>query len=379
MTQELDEARTLNLDRAIRRSQVLVTTGAGGVGKTTTAAAIGLAAAHAGRRCLVMTIDPARRLAQALGLDELGSTPQQVSVPTGDGELWAMMLDMQSTFDSLIDRHATSASNARAIKGNRIYKTLSSTLSGTQEYMAMEKLHELHDDGSWDLLVIDTPPTRNALDFLEAPKRMTSFLEGRLLRLLLKPATSVGKGYLRFVGAGATAFMKVAGKVTGMDLLNDLADFFGNFEGMYEGFKERADEVLDLLQQPTSQFVVVTAPQPPPLREAKFFLDRLEQEGLHLAGVVVNRISPQPDLAASDAELRDAARRLDDTGDDADAAVADGLRLLADLTGLAGRQRRDVDAALYGRRVNALVDVPLLRSDVHDVDGLLEIATRLTT
>ena len=379
MTQELDEARTLNLDRAIRRSQVLVTTGAGGVGKTTTAAAIGLAAAHAGRRCLVMTIDPARRLAQALGLDELGSTPQQVSVPTGDGELWAMMLDMQSTFDSLIDRHATSASNARAIKGNRIYKTLSSTLSGTQEYMAMEKLHELHDDGSWDLLVIDTPPTRNALDFLEAPKRMTSFLEGRLLRLLLKPATSVGKGYLRFVGAGATAFMKVAGKVTGMDLLNDLADFFGNFEGMYEGFKERADEVLDLLQQPTSQFVVVTAPQPPPLREAKFFLDRLEQEGLHLAGVVVNRISPQPDLAASDAELRDAARRLDDTGDDADAAVADGLRLLADLTGLAGRQRRDVDAALYGRRVNALVDVPLLRTDVHDVDGLLEIATRLTT
>ncbi len=379
MTQELDEARTLNLDRAIRRSQVLVTTGAGGVGKTTTAAAIGLAAAHAGRRCLVMTIDPARRLAQALGLDALGSTPQQVAVPTGDGELWAMMLDMQSTFDSLIDRHATSASNARAIKANRIYKTLSSTLSGTQEYMAMEKLHELHDDGSWDLVVIDTPPTRNALDFLEAPKRMTSFLEGRLLRLLLKPATSVGKGYLRFVGAGATAFMKVAGKVTGMDLLNDLADFFGNFEGMYEGFKERADEVLDLLQQPTSQFVVVTAPQPPPLREAKFFLDRLEQEGLHLAGVVVNRINPQPALAASDTDLRDAARRLDEQGDDADAAVADGLRLLADLTGLAGRQRRDVDAALYGRRVNALVEVPLLRTDVHDVDGLLEIATRLTT
>ncbi len=379
MTQELDEARTLTLDRAIRRSQVLVTTGAGGVGKTTTAAAIGLAAAHAGRRCLVMTIDPARRLAQALGLDALGSTPQQVAVPTGDGELWAMMLDMQSTFDSLIDRHATSASNARAIKANRIYKTLSSTLSGTQEYMAMEKLHELHDDGSWDLVVIDTPPTRNALDFLEAPKRMTSFLEGRLLRLLLKPATSVGKGYLRFVGAGATAFMKVAGKVTGMDLLNDLADFFGNFEGMYEGFKERADEVLDLLQQPTSQFVVVTAPQPPPLREAKFFLDRLEQEGLHLAGVVVNRINPQPALAASDTDLRDAARRLDEQGDDADAAVADGLRLLADLTGLAGRQRRDVDAALYGRRVNALVEVPLLRTDVHDVDGLLEIATRLTT
>jgi anion-transporting ArsA/GET3 family ATPase len=383
VTSGLDDARILSLDRAIRRAEILVTTGAGGVGKTTTAAAIGLAGAAAGRRTLVMTIDPARRLAQALGLEELASSPQRVPVASwGDGEgstgeLWAMMLDMQSTFDGLIDRHATGPANARAIKSNRIYQTLSSTLSGTQEYMAMEKLHELHDAGEWDLLVIDTPPTRSALDFLDAPRRMTSFLEGRLLRLLLKPAASVGKGYLRVVGAGATAFMKVAGKVTGMDLLNDLADFFRNFEGMYEGFKERADQVLDLLQRPTSQFVVVTSPQPPPLREARFFLDRLEQEGLHLAGVVVNRIHPEPGIDATVDQLHDGARRLDEANDPDARAVADGLRLLADLTGLASRERRDVEAALFGRRLGSLVEVPLLRTDVHDLDGLGEIADTL--
>ena len=379
MTTSLDAARQRSLADAVRDAEVLVTTGAGGVGKTTSAAAIGLAAAAAGRRCLVMTIDPARRLAQALGLEHLDSTPQRVERDgaSGDGELWAMMLDMQSTFDGVIDRHATSAARARAIKDNRIYQTLSSTLSGTQEYMAMEKLHELHDTGEWDLLVIDTPPTRSALDFLEAPKRMTSFLEGRLLRMLMQPAMSAGRGYLRVLNAGATTFMKVAGKVTGMDLLNDLADFFRNFEGMYEGFKERADQVLELLQRPSSQFVVVTSPQPPPLREARFFLDRLEQEGLHLAGVVVNRIHPLPEADAGIDELRRAAGRLDEQGGEDQRAVADGLRLLADLTGLAGRERRDVEAALFGRPIRSLVEVPLLRSDVHDIAGLDEIARTL--
>lgn len=378
MTESIDTARQHSLERAVRRAEVLVTTGAGGVGKTTTAAAIGLAAAAAGRRCMVMTIDPARRLAQALGLEHLASAPQRVELARDvDGELWAMMLDMQSTFDGVIDRHATSPARARAIKANRIYQTLSSTLAGTQEYMAMEKLHELHDSGEWDLLVIDTPPTRSALDFLDAPKRMTSFLEGRLLRLLMQPAMSAGKGYLRVLNAGATTFMKVAGRVTGMDLLNDLADFFRNFEGMYEGFKERADQVLDLLQRPTSQFVVVTSPQPPPLREARFFLDRLEQEGLHLAGVVVNRIHPLPGLDATIEDLRHGAQRLDDTGGADEHAVADGLHLLADLAGLAGRERRDVEAALFGRRMPALVEVPLLRSDVHDLAGLDSIARTL--
>jgi anion-transporting ArsA/GET3 family ATPase len=368
------------LDGAVEHAHVLVTTGAGGVGKTTTAAALGLAGARAGRRTLVMTIDPARRLAQSMGLDTLASEPQQVELgdeaPEG-GELWAMMLDMQSTFDHLIDRHATSRGNAEAIKGNRIYRTLSSTLSGTQEYMAMEKLHELHEEGRWDLLIIDTPPTRTALDFLDAPKRMTSFLEGRLLSLLMRPGVAAGKGYLKAVGFGATGFMKLAGKVTGMDLLNDLGEFFRNFEGMYAGFKERADAVLRLLQRPDSLFVVVTSPQPPPLREAHFFLERLEQEGLHSAGVVVNRISVDCDAAPDDEVLRDAARNQDD--DLEGRAVAGALRLLADTRNLAARERRDVEAALFGMRLHALVEVPLLRSDVHDLETLRHIADALTS
>jgi anion-transporting ArsA/GET3 family ATPase len=372
-----------SLVRAIERAEVLVTTGAGGVGKTTAAAAIGLAAAAAGRRTLVLTIDPAKRLAQAMGLDSLDSTPRRVELPdelrgpgeVTSGELHAMMLDMQSTFDALIDRHAGTRSRAEAIKANRIYRTLSSTLAGTQEYMAMEKLHELHGTGEWDLVVIDTPPTRNALDFLEAPKRMTSFLEGRLLRLLMKPGMAAGKGYLKVVGFGATAFMRVAGKVTGMELLEDLADFFRNFEGMYEGFKERAEQVLDLLREPTSQFVVVTSPQPPPLREARFFLERLEQEGLHRAGVVVNRVHPLVVGAPDAATLRSAADRQDDDPDGA--AVAGALALLADLRSVGERERADVEAALYGRDLEAVVEVPLLRTDVHDLETLVTIAHRL--
>ena len=392
----LEEAREHNLAEAIAAANILVTTGAGGVGKTTTAAALGLAAASAGRRALVLTIDPARRLAQAMGVDHLGDQPEQMPVDGVDGELWAMMLDMQPTFDRLIDRHANTKAQARAIKQNRIYRTLSSTLSGTHEYMAMERLHELHDTGEWDLLIIDTPPTRSALDFLDAPKRMTTFLEGRLLTLLLKPGMIAGKGIGKVVGVGATAFMKVAGKVTGTDLLSDLADFFRNFDGMYEGFKARAEQVLELLRQPTSQFVVVSSPQPPPLREARFFLERLQQEGLHAAGVVVNRMRPQlprdPSARAIDRAaqaLEGGPRRNGHNGDDEhgnnnteaaldEAAVAGALRLLGDSRTLAGRAERDIAAALYNINVPALVDVPLLDGDVHDLDGLGRIAETLT-
>ncbi len=376
------EAFADHLAPSVVQADVLVTTGAGGVGKTTTAAAIGLAAAREGRKVLVMTIDPARRLAQSMGLEELDHEIRRVDLTDeaateGKGELYASMLDMQTTFDQLIDRHAQSPEAARNIKANRIYKTLSSTLSGTQEYMAMERLYELHTSGDWDLVVVDTPPTRSALDFLDAPQRMTSFLEGKLLRALLKPAMATGKGYLKAVGFGATAFMKVAGKVTGMDLLNDLADFFRNFEGMYEGFKERADAVLHLLQQPTSRFVVVTTADAPPLREAKFFLERMEQEGLHAAGVVVNRIHPLVHGAPKDKALLDAAEELDGR-DVPGPAVAGALRVLADVRGIAERERREVEAALYGLRLPALVEVPLLRGDVHDLEGLAAVADALT-
>ena len=389
-------ARGDTLAEAITDAHILVATGAGGVGKTTTAAALGLAAAQQGRRALVLTIDPARRLAQAMGLDTLDDEPTQVPLPpehlSSGGELWAMMLDMQTTFDRLIQRHATSPEEAAAITSNRIYRQLSSTLSGTQEYMAMERLHELHEEAAFDLLVIDTPPTRSALDFLDAPKRMTSFLEGRLLKLLLKPGVAAGRGIGKVVGAGATAFMRVAGRVTGMELLQDLADFFRDFEGMYDGFKQRAEEVLALLRDPRSRFVVVTSAEPPPLREARFFLERLEQEGLHAAGVVVNRIRPEVPRDPSDAGLTRAVRGLQEAaGVDPDApedlepassdelAMAGALQLLGDVRNLAARQRRDVSAGLFGVDVPALVEVPLLSGDVHDLDGLEAIAGTLLT
>ncbi len=397
MTGHLERARGHGLADAIRDAHILVATGAGGVGKTTSAAAIGLAAAQQGRRTLVLTIDPARRLAQAMGLDALGDEPTEVPLDEahrgdGTGELWAMMLDMQTTFDRLIDRHATSPEEAASITSNRIYRQLSSTLSGTQEYMAMERLHELHEEGAFDLLVIDTPPTRSALDFLDAPKRMTSFLEGRLLKLLLKPGVVAGRGIGKVVGAGATAFMRVAGRVTGMELLQDLADFFRDFEGMYDGFKQRAEEVLALLRAPSSRFVVVTSAEPPPLREARFFLERLEQEGLHAAGVIVNRVRPEVPRDPSDTGLERAVQALEapagsdpGTADELDpdrsddAAIAGALRLLADVRNLAARQRRDVAAGLFGVEVPALVEVPLLGGDVHDLAGLDAIAETLLT
>ncbi|MFW5934073.1 MAG: ArsA family ATPase, partial [Actinomycetota bacterium] len=236
-----------------------------------------------------------------------------------------------------------------------------------------------HEAGEWDLLVVDTPPTRSALDFLEAPKRMTSFLEGRLLRLLLKPGMAAGRGVGRVVGAGATAFMRVAGRVTGMDLLQDLADFFRDFEGMYDGFKQRADQVLVLLRDPDSRFVVVTSPEPPPLREARYFLERLEQEGLHAAGVVLNRVQPELPRDPSSASLQRAVERLDDEASERSLAVSHALRLLGDVRNLAVRQRRDVAAALYSVDPPALVEVPLLGRDVHDLDGLDTIAARLTS
>lgn len=380
---DLEHARQRDLAEDVVDADILVATGAGGVGKTTTAAALGLAAAHQGRRTLVLTIDPARRLAQSLGVDELDNTPRQVDLgddePTGgDGHLWAMMLDMQRTFDEVLDRHAASRRQAEAIRTNRIYQTLASTLSGTQEYMAMEKLHALHDENTWDLLIIDTPPTRNALDFLDAPKRMTDFLEGRLLKMLLKPGMAAGRSIGRVVNFSTRTFMRVASRVTGMGLLEDLAEFFRNFEGMYDGFKRRAQEVRELLARPSSRFVVVASPQPPPLREARFFVERLQQEGMHTAGVVINRVQPECPDCPVDEDLYAAAAAADGPAP-ADRGAAGALRLLADTNNVATRERRDVNSAFYGLRPPALIEVPLLRSDVHDLETLHQIAGALVT
>ncbi|MEX0659805.1 MAG: ArsA-related P-loop ATPase, partial [Egibacteraceae bacterium] len=294
MTRALDAARAHDLGPVVAERHVVVCTGSGGVGKTTTAAALAVGAADAGRRTIVLTIDPARRLAQSLGLHALDNSPRAVAdVPNLD----AMMLDMRGTFDEVIDRHAPSLARAQAIRSNRFYKQLSESLAGTQEYMAMEKLYDLHESQVYDCIVIDTPPTRNALDFLDAPKRLTDFLEGRFLKMFLSPGLRAGKTIGRAATWGTGMFMKAASRITGAGVLQDLAEFFHNFEGMYAGFKERAQAVYKLLQRPSSAFVVVATPEEPALREARYFLQRLAQDGMPTAGVVVNRTTPPPDPA----------------------------------------------------------------------------------
>lgn len=358
-----------DLTSVVEQQSIIVCTGSGGVGKTTTAAALAVGAARAGRRTAVLTIDPAKRLAQSLGLEAFEG--EAASVP-GVDNLDAMMLDMKRTFDRVIDRHAPDRERARHIKSNRFYQQLVSSLAGTQEYMAMEKLHELHEAGEYDCIVVDTPPTRNALDFLDAPKRLTDFLEGRFLRMLLNPGMRAGKTVGRAVGWGSGMFMRAASRVTGAGVLEDLGEFFQSFEGMYEGFKERAQAVYKLMGSSQTSFVVIAAPEPPALQEARYFLRRLEQDGMPTAGLVVNRITTNPtgQLAELDGDTaRSAASRLAD-GDVDDRTVAALLALHADRRELAVRERRAVAAALHGTDPRRLVEVPRLRAEVHDLDGL---------
>lgn len=365
-----------DLSEVVAQASIIVCTGAGGVGKTTMAASLALGAAARGRKTVVLTIDPARRLAQSLGLDAMSEEARAVPGATG---LDAMMLDMRRTFDGLIDRHAPDPERAERIKANRFYQQLASSLAGTQEYMAMEKLYELHEHGRYDCIVIDTPPTRSALDFLDAPRRLTDFLEGRFLRMFLAPGMRAGKQVGRAVGWGSGLFMRAASRITGAGVLEDLGDFFQSFEGMYEGFKERAGEVYRLLASQGSAFVVVASPEPPALREARYFLHRLEQDGMPTAGLVVNRLTPPPDPALADLTpeaARAAAGRLT-TGDAEDRAVAALLELHADRWELAARERRDVAAALQGTTPGRLVEVPRLRPEVHDLEALGEVGARL--
>ena len=283
----------------IENKEVIVCAGAGGVGKTTTAAAIALEAAVAGKKTVVLTIDPAKRLATSLGLKELSSEPTKVNprkfTTAGlkpKGELHAMMLDTKSTFDKVVTRYAPTPEQAERIIANRFYRNISGTLSGTQEYMAMEKLYELHADGGYDLIVIDTPPTRNALDFLDAPKRMTDFFESRVLRWFLLPYMKSAGGLMRVANVAANTFLRVVKKIVGAEVLEDTAEFFGNLEGMYEGFKERAREVAALLMSDVTSFVVVTSPALDSVNEAVFFATRLNESGLPFGALVVNRVHP---------------------------------------------------------------------------------------
>ncbi|MDQ3772830.1 MAG: AAA family ATPase [Actinomycetota bacterium] len=293
-------SRVNPISEIVARKEIVVCAGAGGVGKTTTAAALALQAALDGKKTAVLTIDPAKRLASSLGLKELTNEPSKVNkrkfTSAGlemKGELWAAMLDTKTTFDEVVTRYAPSPAQAQRIIENRFYKNISSTLSGTQEYMAMEKLYELHADGAYDLIVIDTPPTRNALDFLDAPRRLTDFFESRVLRWFLMPYMKTGGGIFKVANVAATTFLRVVKRIVGSDVLQDTAEFFSNLEGMYDGFKERAREVAHLLQSDATSFVIVTSPAEDSVTEAMFFAARLNEAGLPFGALVVNRVHPK--------------------------------------------------------------------------------------
>lgn len=368
------------LNRIVADARIIVCCGSGGVGKTSTAAAVALRAAEQGRRTCVLTIDPARRLAQALGLDLLSNEPRPVrgkGVPGGDGQgrgaLDAMMLDMRRTFDEVIERYARDEEQLDRILANRFYQRLSSTLAGTHEYMAMEKLYELHESHRYDLLVVDTPPTRSALDFLDAPERLNELLDARVFRLLIGPARRVGSGYLKGLNLATSAMTRMVRRLTGSELLAEVGEFFAAFEGMYDGFKDRARRVYELLKDPGTAFVVVATPEAVALREAGYFANRLAADRMPLGALVVNRVhqaTPLPEVPAA------ALERL--AGGNADARLlADLLEQHRALEALAAAEQQRIAALLARVPSIAVVQVPLLADDVHDLAGLRRLGERL--
>jgi len=394
----------LDVDRLIDdlRTRVIVCCGSGGVGKTTTAAAIGLRAAERGRHVVVLTVDPARRLAQSMGLSRLDNTPRPVPFPerdhTGngqddrdrgdddDGSLHAMMLDMKRTFDEIVEAHAD-PDRAAQILANPFYQSLSSGFSGTQEYMAMEKLGQLRRADEWDLIVVDTPPSRSALDFLDAPQRLGRFLDGRLIRLLVVPAKVGGRAYLKVLNAGFGVVTGVLTRVLGAQVLRDVQTFVSALDTMFGGFRERADYTYQLLRAPGTAFLVIAAPEPDALREASYFVERLAQEGMPLAGLILNRVHRSPAARLSAARSLGAAETLQASDGQADApasasdnsASANGaphaltiaaLRLHAERMQQSAVERRVSEHFVAAHPHVPVAEVPAQPDDVHDLAGL---------
>ena len=349
----------------VGQKRVIVACGTGGVGKTTMAAATAVAAAHAGRRAVVVTIDPAKRLADALGIDELDNTPTVIE-GTWTGTLGAMMLDSKATFDDVVTRHATSQDQVEHIFSNRFYVNISTELPGTQDYMAVEKLNELHFSGDWDLVVVDTPPTRDALAFFEAPKLLTRLLNNTIYKLLISPRP----GVLRAVNRAAGGVVRRLSRVVGAEVVDDAIEFFQTFQGMEEGFKQRADETLALLASNNTAFVLVASPRSDTIAEARYFLSRLADADLSVHAVVINRM-----LAALSISTDEAAELQTRLG--ASPLVGPAQALVDHVNASAGDEGRV--SQLMAHVPNAtLTKVPMLSSDVHDISMLSHIAELLT-
>jgi anion-transporting ArsA/GET3 family ATPase len=371
----------LDVDRLLddRRMRIVVCCGSGGVGKTTAAAALGLRAAERGRDVVVLTVDPARRLAQSMGLTSLDNTPRLVpgvAASEAGGSLHAMMLDMKRTFDEIVEAHSD-PDRAAQILANPFYQSLSSGFSGTQEYMAMEKLGQLRKSDQWDLIIVDTPPSRSALDFLDAPQRLGRFLDGKLLRLLTAPAKVGGRAYLRVLNVGFGVVTGVLTKILGAQVLRDAQTFVTALDTMFGGFRERAEYTYQLLRQPGTSFLVIAAPAPDALREASYFVERLAVEGMPLAGLILNRVHRLPASRLSAARSLAAAETLQATrGKDTPekgaphALAVAALRLHAESMQLAASERRLAEHFTSAHPLVPVVQVPAQPEDVHDLDGL---------
>jgi anion-transporting ArsA/GET3 family ATPase len=356
-----------DLTELVTTSHIVICSGSGGVGKTTTAAVVAMEAAAVGRRAVVVTIDPAKRLADALGLggDGIGNTPKRIDGPWS-GELWAVMLDTKSTFDDLVTTYSAEPEQAERILANRFYKNISGALSGTQEYMAMEKLYELHNSTDFDLVVVDTPPSRNALDFLDAPKRLTRFLDHRLYRVIMAPT----RGVMKAVNVAAQAFVRQVSKVVGASVFEDAVTFFQAFDGMEAGFKDRAEQVLQLLTSPATSYVLVASPKRDTVDEARFFAEKLGEADIPIAALIVNRMHPH----FTD-EMPEALRERAGTFDGSDLG---GLyRNLADFSLVAHREEEHLSGLAAMVEPAPVIRVPFLRTDVHDLTGLGLVADHL--
>ncbi len=362
-----------------KRVRIVVCCGSGGVGKTTTAAALAIRAAERGRDVVVLTIDPARRLAQSMGLQELDNTPRPVVGvdETAGGSLQAMMLDMKRTFDEIVEAHSEPG-RAEAILANPFYQSLSSSMAGTQEYMAMEKLGQLRKTGQWDLIVVDTPPSRSALDFLDAPKRLGSFLDGRVIKILAAPAKAGGKAYLKVVSVGFNVVAGVVTKVLGAQLLKDVSAFIAALDTMFGGFRERADATYKLLKDPETRFLVVAAPERDALREASYFVERLSAERMPLAGLVLNKVHRSGAAALSAERSVSGAEDLDARKDSPDGGLtATLLRLHADRMHVMSREESLTESFTSAHPSVRVTEVGAQAADVHDLDGLRTIGAEL--
>jgi anion-transporting ArsA/GET3 family ATPase len=371
----------VSVSELLANTRVCVVGGSGGVGKTTTSAALAAGMAARGLRVAVVTIDPAQRLATALGLDELGNEPHRIEparfadagLPLREGELWAMTLDPKRTFDELIETLAPDDATREQILANRVYRELSDAIAGSQEFTAVAKLHELAQEGNWDLLVLDTPPSRNALDFLDAPDRLSAFFDGRALQTLLRG----GGAGLRLIGRGTGLVLGLLRRVTGAELLSDLSDFFRLLGGLIGGFRERAEQVEALLRAPSTRFLLVTSPEREPIEEAIYFQRRLSAARMRLGGAIVNRVHAD-ELGGEDGALTDLPALLEREAGLSPALAQRVADAFADEHALALRDAANV--AHLAERLGAdvpLLQVPLLDGDVHDVDGLVRLQAQL--